>query len=263
MPTVPSVRPARTALITGPTSGIGNAFARRLAADGWDLVLVSRDAARLEKVAAGLREAYGREVEVLPADLVDAAARARVAERLASAGEPVDLLVNNAGFSTPSRLLEADFAQEEAVLGVLVTAVLQLSHAAARAMVARGRGGIVNVSSVAGFFPRGTYAAAKAWVTSFSRSLAQEVAGSGVRVVATCPGFTRTEFHSRGGFDLAGIPGVLWLDADDVVDDALRALAAGRVVTIPGVPWKAAVAAGRFLPVAPILRATRNVGRKK
>jgi short-subunit dehydrogenase len=252
-----------SALITGPTAGIGNAFARRLAADGWDLVLVSRDAARLEKVAAGLREAHGREVEVLPTDLADAAARARVADRLADAARPVDLLVNNAGFSTPSRLLEATYEQEAEVVDVLVVAVLQLSHAAARAMVARGRGGIVNVSSVAGFFPRGTYAAAKAWVTSFSRSLAQEVGPAGVRVVATCPGFTRTEFHSRGGFDLAGIPGFLWLDADDVVADALRALAAGRVVTIPGAQWKAAVAAGRFLPVGPILRATRNVGRRR
>jgi uncharacterized protein len=251
------------ALITGPTAGIGNAFARRLAADGWDLVLVARDAERLEKVAAGLREAYGRSVEVLPADLADAAARERVAQRLSSAEEPVDLLVNNAGFSTPSRMLEASYEQEAEVLDVLVVAVLQLSHAAARAMVARGRGGIVNVSSVAGYLPRGTYAAAKAWVTSFSRSLAQEVGPAGVRVVVTCPGFTRTEFHARGGFDLSGIPGFLWLDADRVATDALDALRAGRVVTIPGVQWKVAVAATKYLPVGPLLRATRNVGRKK
>lgn len=252
-----------TALITGPTAGIGNAFARRLAAAGWDLVLVSRDTTRLEKVAAGLRESTGRAVEVLPADLADAGARARVAARLGSTEAPVDLLVNNAGFSTPSRLLEASYEQEAEVLDVLVVAVLQLSHAAARAMVARGRGGIVNVSSVAGYLPRGTYAAAKAWVTSFSRSLAQEVGPKGVRVVATCPGFTRTEFHSRGGFDLSRIPDFLWLSADDVAADALDALRAGRVVTIPGVQWKAAVAAVKYLPVAPILRATRNVGRRK
>jgi short-subunit dehydrogenase len=252
-----------TALITGPTSGIGNAFARRLAADGWDLVLVSRDAARLEKVAAGLREGHGRDVEVLPADLSDAAARDRVAARLAEAERPIDLLVNNAGFSTPSRMLEASYATEAELLDVLVVAVLQLSHAAARAMVARGRGGIINVSSVAGYLPRGTYGAAKAWVTSFSRSLAGEVRGSGVRVVATCPGFTRTEFHARGGFDLAKIPGFMWLDADDVVDDALRALAAGRDVTVPGAQWKAITAVVRHLPMGPLLRITRDVGRRR
>ena len=252
-----------TALITGPTSGIGNAFARRLAADGWDLVLVSRDEARLEKVAAGLRESSGRDVEVLAADLTDPAARAAVAERLADAARPVDLLVNNAGSSTPAGMLETSLAAEAATLEVLVKAVLELSKAAAPAMVARGRGGIINVSSVSGYLPRGTYGAAKAWVTAFSRSLSRELAGTGVRVLATCPGLTRTEFHDRGGFDLAKVPNFMWLSADDVVDDALRALAAGRDVTVPGRQWKAVIAVSRHLPIGALLRATRHVGRPR
>ncbi len=251
-----------TALITGPTSGIGNAFARRLAADGWDLVLVARDSVRLERVADDLRGAHGIEVEVLAADLVADAARARVAARLAEDERPVDLLINNAGFAGPDGVLVAGYAAEDASLAVLVRAVLQLSHAAANAMAARGHGGIINVSSVAGYLPRGTYGAAKAWVTSFSASLAAETRASGVRVVVTCPGFTRTEFHARGGFETDPIPGFLWLDADDVVDDALAALRRGRVITIPGFQWKIIVAAARHLPLGAITNLTRRLGRQ-
>ncbi len=204
-----------TALITGPTSGIGNAFARQLAAAGWDLVLVSRDAARLEQVAAGLRAAHGIDVEVLPADLADAGARAKVADRLAEDARPVDLLVNNAGYSTPSRMLEASYAAEAEVLDVLVVAVLQLSHAAARAMVTRGRGGIVNVSSVAGLpAPRDVrgrqVVGDQLQPLTRRRGSPGRASGSSRRV----PGFTRTEFHARGGFDLAKIPNFMWLDAD-------------------------------------------------
>ncbi|HVE23875.1 MAG TPA: SDR family NAD(P)-dependent oxidoreductase, partial [Sporichthya sp.] len=127
-----------TALITGPTSGIGNAFARRLASDGWDLVLVARDSARLDRVAADLRAAYGVEVETFPADLAAESARNAVAERLADDERPIDLLVNNAGMAGPGSLLLSDFRAEDAALSVLVRAVLQLSHTAARAMAARG-----------------------------------------------------------------------------------------------------------------------------
>ncbi|MGQ0629777.1 MAG: SDR family NAD(P)-dependent oxidoreductase [Sporichthyaceae bacterium] len=251
-----------TALITGPTSGIGNVFARRLAQTGWDLVLVARDSERLERVADDLRAAHGRQIEVLPADLAEAGARARVAARLAEAERPVDLLVNNAGYAVGHRFLDHEFGAEDESLAVLVRAVMQLSHAAGNAMRERGHGAIINVSSVAGFLPRGSYAAAKAWVTSFSRSLAGELAGSGVRVVATCPGFTRTEFHARGGFNTDEIPDFLWLSAEHVVDDALEALRRGKVVTIPGLQWKAIVAAARYLPVGAIGMATRQIGRR-
>lgn len=250
-----------TALITGPTSGIGNAFARRLAADGWDLVLVARQSARLEQVAEELR-AFGVDVEALPADLTSDGARAQVVERIAENERPVDLLINNAGFASPDGLLFSDYAEEDAALAVMVRAVLQLSHAALRTMAARGHGGIINVSSVAGFVPRGTYSAAKAYVTNFTESLAEEARGTGVRVVVTCPGFTRTEFHARSGIDTDPIPDFLWLTADKVVDDALEALRRNRVVTVPGLQWKVIVAAAKHLPVRSITRATRKLGRQ-
>ncbi|HUR76102.1 MAG TPA: SDR family oxidoreductase [Sporichthya sp.] len=250
-----------TALITGPTSGIGNAFARRLAGDGWDLVLVARQSARLEQVAEELRAGHGVEVEALPADLASDRARAQVVERIADADRPVDLVVNNAGFASPDGLLFSEFADEDAALAVMVRAVLQLSHAALQAMAPRGQGGIVNVSSVAGFVPRGTYSAAKAYVTNFTESLAEEARGTGVRVVVTCPGFTRTEFHARGGLDTDPIPDFLWLSAEKVVDDALDALRRNRVVTVPGLQWKVIVAAAKHLPVRSITRATRKLGR--
>jgi short-subunit dehydrogenase len=251
-----------TALITGPTSGIGNAFARRLSAAGWDLVLVARDSARLDRVAEELRSAHGVEVETFPADLSTDNARALVAERIADEGRPVDLLVNNAGLASPDGLLASDFAAEDAALAVMVRAVLQLSHAALRAMAVRGQGGIINVSSVAGFVPRGTYSAAKAYVTNFTESLADEARGTGVRVVVSCPGFTRTEFHARGGLDTDLIPDFLWLSAEQVVDDALDALRRNRVVTVPGLQWKIIVAAAKHLPVRSITRATRKLGRQ-
>ncbi len=250
-----------TALITGPTSGIGNAFARRLAADGWNLVLVARQSARLEQVAQELRAGHGVEVEALGADLSSDRARAQVVKRIADDEPPVDLLINNAGFASPDGVLFSDYSHEDAALEVMVRAVLQLSHAALQTMAARGHGGIINVSSVAGFVPRGTYSAAKAYVTNFTESLAEEARGTGVRVVVTCPGFTRTEFHARSGIDTDPIPDFLWLSADKVVDDALEALRRGRVVTVPGLQWKVIVAAAKHLPIRSITRATRKLGR--
>ncbi|MEU4418951.1 SDR family NAD(P)-dependent oxidoreductase, partial [Nocardia salmonicida] len=153
-----------TALITGPTAGIGHEFARQLAARGHDLVLVARDQARLEQVAEELRTTYAVEIEVLPADLANPDQLAQVEARLAEAGRPVDLLVNNAGFGLKERFLDNDIETEQRQQDVLVKAVLRLTHAALGGMVARGGGGVINVSSVAAFLPRGTYSAAKAWV---------------------------------------------------------------------------------------------------
>ncbi len=169
-----------TALITGPTSGIGNAFARRLAADGNDLVLVARDGIRREELAHGLRSTYGVDVEVLVADLVDEEGCRSIEKRL-SDGAPVDLLVNNAGFSLNRRFLTGDIDDEEDMLRILVRAVLRLTRAAVPGMVARGYGAVINVSSVAGFVPQSTYSAAKAWVTAFSQGLAGDLDGTGAR----------------------------------------------------------------------------------
>ena len=252
-----------TALVTGATAGIGWAFCRRLAADGHDLVLVARDAERLEARAAELRDAFGVQVEVLPADLSDRAQVQRVADRLARADRPVDLLVNNAGFGVRTPFTRSDVREEERMLDVLVRAVLVLSHAAANAMRERGHGAVVNVSSVAGFAAMGSYSAAKAWVTTFTEALAQELVGSGVRVQALCPGFTRTEFHQRGGMKMTGMPDLAWLDADELVATSLRDLRRGRVVSIPSARYKVVSAVLRHAPTQLVRRGSSSVGARR
>lgn len=237
------------ALVTGATSGIGNAFARRLAAEGYGLVVVSRDARRLEEVAVALRDRYGVGVEALPADLSDREQIERVADRLRDDARPIDFLVNNAGFATRKPFPAGDLAEEERMLDVLVRAVLVLTAAALPGMVARGRGNIVTVSSVAGFLPTGTYSAAKSWATSFTASLAGKLAGTGVLATALCPGFVRTEFHQRAKMDMSAIPGWLWLSADGVVDGCLSDVRRGRAISVPGFRYKMIVFLLRHLPL--------------
>lgn len=242
-----------TALVTGASAGLGRAFAERLGREGTDLVLVARDRARLEQLAASLRDRHSVAVEVLVADLSDRAATEQVCARLRDEARPVDLLVNNAGFGFLRPFLDNDVAQEEAGLDVMVRAVLLTSHAAGRAMRERGNGTILNVSSVASFVANGTYSAGKSFVTVFSESLASELAGSGVTVTALCPGLTRTEFHERARMSLPSLPAALWLDADVVVAQALSDAASGKVVSVPGAPWKLIAAVLRATP-RPLLR---------
>ncbi|MDF8265679.1 SDR family NAD(P)-dependent oxidoreductase [Luteipulveratus flavus] len=237
-----------TALVTGASAGIGKSFAEQLAARGHDLVVVARDEARLTDLRTRLEDGHGVAVEVVTADLSERLDVQDVADRLADPARPIDLLVNNAGYSLGSPFLENDVVDEEHLLAVLVRAPLVLSHAAARAMRRRGHGAIVNVSSVAGFLATGTYAAAKSYVTTFSESLAAELAGSGVTVTALCPGLTRTEFHERAGIRGQGLPDALWLDADTVVRQCLDDVDRGRVVSVPGVQYKAAVGLLDVLP---------------
>jgi len=237
-----------TALVTGATAGIGKAFAQRLAAGGHGLVLVARDVERLEGLAESLRIAHGVPVEVLPADLSDPEALERVAQRLRDDAPPVDLLVNNAGFSVRGSFVGGDLAAELRMLDVLVRAVLVLSHAAAPGMVARGRGALITVSSVASFLPGGTYSAAKAWATTFTTSLALELQGTGVTATALCPGYVRTEFHDRAGLDMSSLPGWAWLDADRLVRDCLADVRRGRSVSVPSRRYSAVVMLLRHLP---------------
>ena len=233
------------ALVTGPTAGLGRAFAVTLAERGCDLVLVARDAERLEQLAAQLRAQHGIAVEILVADLSDRAQLAVVEARVADATAPIDVLVNNAGFGLRQRFGRSDRQDEQRMLDVLVTAVMRLCHAAVPAMTARGHGSIINVSSVASWITGGTYSAAKAWCTVFSEGLATELAGTGVRVTAVCPGFIHTEFHARAEMAMDQIPGWMWLEAQQVVDRALRDNEAGRVISVAG---------GQYRLLAPILR---------
>ncbi|GII78686.1 dehydrogenase [Sphaerisporangium rufum] len=247
-----------TALITGATAGLGAAFARRLAADGFSLVLVARDAGRLAESAAELYRRYGVAAEALPADLSAEDGIAAVAEQV---GQGVDLLVNNAGFGHPGAALEVPVADEVTMLRLHCEAVLRLTLAALPGMRARGRGAVVNVASVAAFFAHGTYSASKAWVVNFSESLAGQIPEKNVRVMALCPGFVRTEFHRRAEIDTAGIPGYLWLDAGRVVDAALRDLARGRTVSVPDPRYKVISAVGRHVPHRVVDLVATRLGR--
>ncbi|MGH8835641.1 MAG: SDR family NAD(P)-dependent oxidoreductase [Actinomycetes bacterium] len=244
-----------TALITGASSGIGAAFAAALAARKHDLVLVARDEQRLAVVAQSATEKHRVAAEVLPADLTDPMARGRVEERLRASEKPIDLLVNNAGFTLGKRFARTTVAEQEQMLDVLVRAVLRLTHAALPGMIERGHGAVINVSSIAGEVPYGTYGAAKAWVTSFSQGLAAELRGTGVKAMALLPGFTRTELQSRAGVRRDAIPSFLWLDPARVAEEALRDLNRGRVVSVPTTRYRVLAAAARLTPRA-VLRAS-------
>ncbi|HEX8971384.1 SDR family oxidoreductase [Oryzihumus sp.] len=252
-----------TALVTGATAGIGLAFCRELAERGHDLVLVARDRARLENVSDELEAKYQVHCEILAADLSDRLQVQKVADRLGEPGRPVDLLVNNAGFGLSRSFLQGDLTEEERALDVLCRAVMVLSHAAALAMRDRGRGAIINVSSVAGFVAMGSYSAAKAWVTTFSEALANELAGTGVTVTALCPGFTHTEFHQRASLDMSRLPKVMWLEADRLVRDCLDDVKAGKVISVPGPQYKLIAALTRTLPRGLVRRASGGVASRR
>jgi short-subunit dehydrogenase len=243
------------ALVTGASSGIGAALCRRLASEGVDLVMVARDRERLEKLAAELGAAGEIdgycEVEVLAADLADPAGLRRVEDRVGDAARPLDLVVNNAGFGTYGPFASLDVAGEEREIAVNVTALVRLTHAALVPMLARGRGTVLNVSSVAGLQAtpgNATYGATKAFVSSFGEALAGEVAGTGVTVTTVLPGFTRTEFQERAGIAGRKIPGPLWQSAEDVAAEALDAAGSGQAWRVTGRHNQALVAASALAP---------------
>ena len=237
-----------TALITGASAGLGQEFAWQLATAHHDVVLVARHAERLETLAGQLRAAAGVHAEVLPADLSDRADVERVAERMSSPHRPVGLLVNNAGFGMGRSFLGSDLAEQEEAVAVMVGAVLVLSHAAAGAMVERGRGAILNVSSVAALLASGPYSAHKAWVRVFTEALAVELKGTGVTATALCPGLVHTEFHERAGLDRTTFPEVAWLGAEQVVAAALADVRRGVVISTPSLRYSLVAGVTRALP---------------
>lgn len=254
-----------TALVTGASSGIGAAFVRHLATRRYHLVLVARNRPRLEDSRAALRAAGAPGVEIVGADLTDRQQRSGVCARLADDDIPIDLLVNNAGMSLGKSFLVA--TQDELVdqLELNVTAVMTLTHAVLPGMIARHRGGIINIASIAGMLPgRGsTYSASKAWVTAFTEGIAMSLHGTGVRTVAVCPGYVRTEFHERAEIDMAGTPKFLYTDVNTVVTQAMSALATGRTVVVPGGLYKTVAAAAKIAPRSLVRRVAYRFDRDR
>jgi len=239
------------ALVTGASAGIGRAFAEALAARGHDVVVVARDTARLEALAKELDAAHGAAVEVLTADLGTGDGIATVEARLIDETRPIDLLVNNAGFGTVGRFHELPISKEISEIGVNVVAVTRLTHAVLPGLVARGRGGVINVASIAGYQPtplNATYGATKAFVHSFTHAIHEEARRTGVNVMLVCPGYTHTEFHDRAGLGHTELPEFVWQSAATVVDAALRDLDRGRSVSIPGVLNQTAAAFSSLAP---------------
>jgi uncharacterized protein len=249
------------AVVTGATAGIGREFAEQLGARGYDLLLVARDRQRLAATAESIASSHSVEVEAFPADLSRDDDVTRLGERLA-ASPRLALLVNNAGFGTRGRLAEADIERQEAMLRLHVLAPMRLARAALPVLLARRSGGVINVSSVAGFIysvGNVNYCATKAYLTTFSEGLAAELHGTGVRIQALCPGFTRTEFHARMPGTVESHPRFLWLSARSVVAYSLQCLErGGPVVCVPGFRWRLIVLAIRLTPRSLIGWVTRR-----
>ena len=255
---------AETALITGASSGIGEQFARQLAERGHDLILVARRKDSLSKLADELSTA----TQVIAKDLAsDAGSLKKDVDKL---GLEVDLLVNNAGFGTAGAYARSDVEREEQQILLNVVALARLTRAALGRMSARGEGAIINVSSLAGLGPypyTATYGATKAFVNSFTEAIAEELRGSGVRVQALLPGFTRTAFQERAGIDPGDVPAFAWMEAEDVVDASLAALGRGEVICVPGLGYRALAGVAGVLPrslfrrVVGVMQASRHSGK--
>jgi hypothetical protein len=244
---------AKTALITGATSGIGASFARFLAHQGYDLILVARDESRLTQSARDLSVEFGVKCEILPADLSTDAGTSRVAVRAADTNSPINVLINNAGFAIKESFLKTEVTAELQLLDVLARTPMRLMHSVLPGMKDRNEGIVINVSSVAGWLAGGSYSAAKAYLTVLSESLHTELAGTNVKVLALCPGFTHTEFHQRAKMRMAGLPNFMWLTADDVVAKAWSDAKAGKAISVPGKQYMFLTAIARIGP-RPLVR---------
>jgi len=257
------------ALITGASSGIGAAFAAALAERKYDLIVVARRQDRLDELARSLQSSHGVKVESIAADLTRDQDLARVEQRIGSASN-LELLVNNAGIGSRGKFFETDLGRQDQMLRLHVLATMRLTHAALAGMVARAKGGIINVSSVAGFWQAPgnvNYCATKCWINSFTEGLALELAGarSPVKVQALCPGYTRSEFHDAAGLNRNHIGAGMWMSAEEVVAESLRGLERGKTFVIPGWRYKAATFLLKHMPRAVLrgaaVRQQRRLGR--
>lgn len=239
---------SKTALITGASAGIGGRFANLLAREGYDLVLVARDATRLRETADVLESAFAIKCEILVADLATEAGTKSVEELVGDAERPIEVLINNAGFGIRESFLKSDIGSEQQLLDVLVRTPMRLMHAVAPIMKARNVGIIINVSSVAGWIAGGTYSAAKSYLTVLSESLHTELKSTDVKVMALCPGFTHTEFHERGKMRMEALPNFMWLNADHVVTKAWSDALSGKAVSVPGWQYTIISSLARFAP---------------
>lgn len=250
---------SKTAVITGASAGIGARFARLLAREGYDLVLVARDEDRLKETAEELSKEFGIDCEILVADLSTEQGCKTVEERVSDPERPVDVLINNAGFGIRESFLKSHKDAEQQLLDVLVRTPMRLMHSALPIMKERNSGIIINVSSVAGWIAGGTYSAAKSYLTVLSESLHTELRATNVNVLALCPGFTHTEFHQRGKMRMEALPKFMWLEADHVVAKAWSDALSGKAVSVPGWQYTIVSSLARFAPRPLVRKVGMNV----
>jgi short-subunit dehydrogenase len=252
---------AQWALVTGATVGIGESFTRLLASKGYNIALVARDEVRLHERAGELREKYGIQTFVLPADLATKSGVKSVEKYIQS--YEIEVLINNAGFGINKAFAASDLGDEQDLLNVLVRTPMRLMHVILPGMKERKSGTIINVSSVAGFIAGGTYSAAKSYLTVLTESINADLKGSGVKVSALCPGFTRTEFHKRARMKMKGLPSFMWLNADKLVAKAWKDAQANKPVSIPGWQYKLLIAIISITPRGLIRRVRLDEGKTK
>ena len=229
-----NVNTSKFALITGSTAGIGASFAELFAKEGFNLVLVARDERRLDQGASEISKTYGVSCEIIQADLSTDAGVRKVEERLMSLSNPIEVLVNNAGFGINKSFLVSNIDAEKQLLEVMVQTPMRLMHTVLPIMRARNSGTVINVSSVAGWIAGGTYSASKSYLTVLSESLNSEFRKTNINITALCPGFTRTEFHERGRMKMQALPSFMWLNSENVVTKAWKDSQKGKALSVPG-----------------------------